>query len=193
MRVLHNVLGDRTVLAADPGTPTPNVAAYWDLSEPGRTIIIPRGHGPMGYAIPAAVGASWAHPGKPILSLTADGSFAMACGELETVARFELPVLYVQFTNHSMGWIKMLQHLYAEQRYFGVDPGTIDSVGVANACGLEAERPTTLDAFADAVRSFAENPRPLYLDVDVPHMIDLTPPVPAWFAALDGDTERPVY
>src|SRR5690606_26613941 len=107
--------------------------------------VVPRGHGPMGYAIPAAVGAAFARPGAPVLSLTADGSFAMACGELETVARFQLPIVFVQFTNASLGWIKMLQHLYTDRRYFGVDPGPIDAVGVARACGVDGTRVRDLD------------------------------------------------
>src|SRR5262249_30582327 len=158
--------------------------SYWETARPGRTVICPRGHGPMGYAIPASVGIAFARPGEPVVSLTADGSFAMACGELETIARFGLPILTVQFTNHSLGWIKRLQHLYPGGRYFGVDPGPIDAVAVAKACGLAAEHVTDLGRLGELVESFAETPRPLYIDVDVPHMIDYTPPVPAWLNSL---------
>lgn len=180
-------------VVADPGTPTPNVANYWPVVETGRRIVIPRGHGPMGYAIPAAVGGYFATK-APVVSFTADGSFAMSCGELETVARFNLPILYVQFTNHSFGWIKMLQHLYYEKRYFGVDPGTIDPLPVATASGFtRVARPSTLEELASVVREFVKDPVPTYIDVEVPHMIDVTPPVPAWYDALNGNRERPVY
>lgn len=193
VRVLREALGSRTVVIADPGTPTPNTTVYWDLEEAGRTVIVPRGHGPMGYAIPAAVGAAYARPGEPVVSITADGSFAMACGELETVARFGLPVLYVQLTNNSMGWIKMLQHLYTGQRYFGVDPGPIDAPAVARACGLRGVTARTLEEFCEYVAAFAADPVPTYIDVQVPHMIDYQPPVPAWHPGEDGAHERPVY
>ncbi|MFL4909911.1 thiamine pyrophosphate-dependent enzyme [Streptomyces sp. MMS24-I2-30] len=118
---------------------------------------------------------------------------ALACGELETVSRLALPVLFVQFTNHSLGWIKMLQHLYTGRRYFGVDPGTIDAVAVAGGCGVEAYAVRSLAELAAHVADFAPRPRPLYLDVEVPHMIDYTPPVPAWDRGPSGDAERPVY
>ncbi|WP_256839739.1 thiamine pyrophosphate-binding protein [Ornithinimicrobium faecis] len=193
VELVDEVIGSESLWVADPGTPTPNVATYRAISKPGRSVIIPRGHGPMGYAIPAAVGISVARPGLPVVSVTADGSFAMACGELETVSRFDLPILYVQFTNHSMGWIKMLQHLYSSKRYFGVDPGTIDAVKVAEGCGLRAERVTTLERLRELVTEFAHDPKPLYIDIEVPHMIDVLPPVPAWQTALDGNAERPVY
>ena len=55
------------VVLAEPGTPTPNVAAYWECPAPGRTVIDPRGHGPMGYVIPAAMGVSLADPERPVL------------------------------------------------------------------------------------------------------------------------------
>ncbi|MFJ5840392.1 thiamine pyrophosphate-binding protein [Streptomyces shenzhenensis] len=193
VRVVCAGLPADTPAIADPGTPTPNVAAYWRRQRAGRTVVVPRGHGPMGYAIPAAVGVAMARPGVPLVSFTADGSFAMACGELETVSRFALPVLFVQFTNHSLGWIKMLQHLYTARRYFGVDPGTIDAVAVARACGVEAHAVRSTDELAAHVADFAARPRPLYLDVEVPHMIDYMPPVPAWDRGLAGDAERPVY
>jgi acetolactate synthase-1/2/3 large subunit len=193
VRIINEVLGGDTIVIADPGTPTPNVASYWETTNAGRTIIVPRGHGPMGYAIPAAIGASVARPGEPVVSLTADGSFAMACGELETVTRLHAPILYVQFTNQSFGWIKMLQHLYTGRRYFGVDPGPIDAVKVAQACGMQGERVRDLDRFRALVEDFAAHPAPLYIEVNVPHMIDYTPPVSAWLESLNGKSERPVY
>lgn len=134
-----------------------------------------------------------AEPGRTVLSLTADGSFAMCCGELETIARFGLPAIIIQFTNHSMGWIKMLQHLYLGGRYFGVDPGPIDSAMVARACGIDAAHVTDLEELKLRVSKAAAEGRPLFLDVDVPHMIDVVPQVPAWHRALAGDPTRPVY
>ncbi|ACU36775.1 thiamine pyrophosphate-binding protein [Actinosynnema mirum] len=193
VELLHELLGEDVVVVADPGTPTPNTAAFWPQARAGRKVVIPRGHGPMGYAIPAAIGVAKALPGTRVVSVTADGSFAMACGELETAARFSLPVLFVQFTNHSMGWIKMLQHLYTEGRYFGVDPGPVDAALVARANGVEGTAVTSLEELRAAVVDFVEDPRPRYLDVVVPHMIDYSPPVPAWDRGLAGDTTRPVY
>ncbi|GAA1655151.1 thiamine pyrophosphate-binding protein [Fodinicola feengrottensis] len=193
IRVAQEAIGGPAVVVADPGTPTPNVVTYWQVSEAGRTVIVPRGHGPMGYAIPAAVGIALARPGKPVLALTADGSFNMACGELETVSRLGLPIVFVQFTNHSMGWIKMLQHLYSGGRYFGVDPGTVDAAKIAEASGIRGVRARDLADVKTAVAEAVRTGTSVYIDVEVPHLIDHVPPVPAWTRALAGDTERPVY
>ena len=193
VETVQAVLGESALVVADPGTPTPNVAVFWGQDAPGRRIVIPRGHGPMGYAIPAAIGVAKASPGTPVVSFTADGSFAMACGELETVARLGLPILFVQLTNHSMGWIKMLQHLYAGGRYFGVDIGAVDAVLVARANGLRGQKVTSIEGLRSLVEQFAADRQPTYIDVDVPHMIDFQPPVPAWDAGLAGASDRPIY
>lgn len=193
VRLLRETAGPAALLVADPGTPTPNVGAYWESRAAGREVVIPRGHGPMGYAIPGAVGAAFAAPGRPVVALTADGSFAMACGELETAARYALPIVYVQLTNHSLGWIKMLQHLYMERRYFGVDPGPIDAVSVARAAGLPALRARSLDELESAVRAAVASGHPAYIEVEVPDQLTLVSPVAPWHAALDGEALRPVY
>lgn len=193
VEAIRERLGQDTILVADPGTPTPNAAVFWSQESAGRQVVIPRGHGPMGYAIPAAIGVAKSRPGTPVVSLTADGSFAMSCGELETAARLRLPVLFVQLTNHSMGWIKMLQHLYTGGRYFGVDPGPTDAVAVAAANGVEGATVRSFPELTKMIESFAADPRPCYLDVEVPHMIEFAPPVPAWDAGLAGHGERPVY
>ena len=181
------------LVLAEPGTPTPNVSAYWECPVAGRTVIDPRGHGPMGYVIPAAIGVSLADPERPVLGLCGDGSFAMACGELETANRLRTPVLYVQFTNNSLGWIKMLQHLYMERRYFSVDPGPVNYVGVAQAMGLDAMRVTTLEQLREAAREWLTHRRPMFIDVPIPEPMTLAPPVAPWQAALEGSLNRPVY
>jgi acetolactate synthase-1/2/3 large subunit len=117
----------------------------------------------------------------------------MACGELETANRLNVPVLYVQFTNNSLGWIKMLQHLYLDQRYFSVDPGPINYVGVAQAMGLEALRVNDIGQLREAAREWLTHRRPMFVDVPVPDQISLPPPVAPWQAALEGSITRPVY
>jgi acetolactate synthase I/II/III large subunit len=193
VRTIQEVAGADVLLLADPGTPTPHVAAYWETEKAARNVIIPRGHGPMGYAIPGAIGASLALPDRPVVALTADGSFAMSCGELETACRLGVPIVYVQFTNGSMGWIKMLQHLYMGERYFSVDLGPIDAVAVAQAMGLEAARARSLEEFSKAFERGVSSRQPVFIDVRVADQIKLVPPVAPWHMALAGETERPVY
>ncbi len=193
VRAVRRLAGPDALVLGEPGTATPNIASYWETARGERSVIIPRGHGPMGYVIPGAIGAAFAHPGRTIIGLTGDGSFAMACGELETAARFGLPIVYVQFTNGSLGWIKMLQHLYTGQRYFGVDLGAIDAVKVAEGMGVAAHRATSLDDFAAALEAALARRGPTYIDVPIPDEIHLTPPVAPWQETLTKKAGRQAY
>jgi acetolactate synthase I/II/III large subunit len=193
VQIAREVYGSSALVLADPGTPTPNAVMHWDLADSGRSVLVPRGHGPMGWAVPGAIGAAFAEPGRRVVSFTADGSFAMCCGELETAHRFQLPITFIQLTNFSLGWIKMLQHLYEGGRYFGVDPGPIDAVMVAQACGVAAIRVRSLDELTAALEQTTRNSAPLYIDVNVTHLIAAPPAVAPWQAAISGDSQRPVY
>ncbi|HKC72577.1 MAG TPA: thiamine pyrophosphate-binding protein [Chloroflexota bacterium] len=193
IQAIQELAGNDVVVVADPGTPTPYVAAYWETAVAARRVLCPRGHGPMGYAIPGAIGAALACPGRTIVGLTTDGSLAMSCGELETACRLALPIIYVQFTNGSFGWIKMLQHLYLDRRYFGVDLGPIDAVAVARGFGLQAARATTLDELRQIFRAYQRTARPGLVDVVVADPTQVVPPVAPWQAALKGQGGRPVY
>src|ERR671937_454709 len=78
IRAIQELAGDDVVVVADPGTPTPYVAAYWETAAAARRVLCPRGHGPMGYAIPGAIGAALACPGCTIVGLYTGGSLTMS-------------------------------------------------------------------------------------------------------------------
>ncbi|MBI3763889.1 MAG: thiamine pyrophosphate-binding protein, partial [Chloroflexi bacterium] len=140
MRALRELLPPNSVIVADPGTGTPFTSAFYS-SPAGRHVIIPRGHGGLGYAIPGVVGAKLARPDAPVIGIVGDGSFGMACGDLETIARLKLPVVLVQFNNSEFGWIKELQHLYRGSRYLSVDfTRDTDYAAIAQGFGVQGLR-----------------------------------------------------
>jgi acetolactate synthase-1/2/3 large subunit len=194
VRVLHAALGPDTFVVADPGTPTPNIASYWPANGGARRVVVPRGHGPMGYALPAAIGVAVANPSQRVLCLTTEGSLAMSAGDWETAVRLRLPITYVLLDNSSMGWIKMLQHLYEGGRYFGVDPGPIDAVGVATAMGMVAHHADSLEQLKELVEQASASEGPALIETYIPDQISSPPPVAPWQATLAGELdERPVY
>lgn len=182
-----------TVVTADAGTPTPWLSAVWQCRTAGRSLLIPRGHGAMGFAIPAAIGAAIAQPGRPVLCLTTDGSFALSCGELETVQRLALPITIVHLSNRSFGWIKMLQHLYQDRHYLGVDFAPVQADLVARGFGLASMHVETLDELSFALQGAQAEGKPLFIDVAVPAEHELVPPVAPWQRTLLGTGGRPVY
>lgn len=65
--------------------------------------------GTMGFGIPGAIGAKFAHPDTLVCALVGDGGFAMTMGELETAKRLGLGILVVIINNGMLGHIRMRQ------------------------------------------------------------------------------------
>lgn len=181
VRALEKSLPADSLLVCDAGTPTPFVGAFYRSFAAGRTFIAGRAHGSLGYALPAAIGAKIGAPGRPVVGLFGDGSFAMACGELETLGRSRLPIVLVCFRNHTYSWIKCLQQVYFAEAYFGVDFGTdADYCAVARAYGLDAVRPASGVELDRALTQAVRSDRPTFVEVTVQCMTAATPPVRAW-------------
>lgn len=187
MRILRDLLPADAVIVADPGTATPFTSAFYS-SPAGRQVIIPRGYGGLGYALPGVVGAKLARPNSPVIGLTGDGGFGMSCGDLETISRLGLPVVLLQFNNAAFGWIKELQHLYRQDRYLSVDfSAETDYAAVARGFGLKGVRVTNADELEPALRAALASDRPTFIDVVSESEVTETPPVQKW---LDVVAER---
>ncbi len=183
MAALSRVLPDDAVVVADAGTPTPYVCAYYDVHRPGRQVIIPRAYGGLGYAIPATIGASYARPDHVVVGLSGDGSFAMSAGELETLARLQLPVVILNFNNSCFGWIKAIQSIHSDGRYLGVDFSTIDHAAVARAFGMEGMRVERAADLEDMLQSAIASRKPTVIDIPTESEEKDLPQVKTWRVA----------
>ena len=63
----------------------------------------------MGYAVPAALGASLACPGRPVVALAGDGAFLMTGLELLTAAQLQLPVMVLLLRDRELAQIAQFQ------------------------------------------------------------------------------------
>lgn len=183
IKALRGVLDDDVIIVADPGTPTPFLGAQYELRRSGRTTVIPRAHGGLGYAIPGVVGAWYAADGKRVIGMCGDGSFGMSVGELETITRYGLPIVLIQCSNNTFGWIKELQHLYHGDRYFGVDFNPVDYAAIARGFGFRAAQVSDPNELSRALETALADGGPYFLDVVTESPVTETPPVSAWQAA----------
>jgi acetolactate synthase I/II/III large subunit len=180
---LKRLVDPETILVADPGTPTPYIGAQYQLEQAGRWTVIPRAHGGLGYALPAVVGAYHGRPSARTVGLMGDGSFGMSVGELETISRLNLPIVLLHFNNGCFGWIKELQHLYHEKRYFSVDFNPVDYAAIARGFGLKAWQVTDPADLEGAMRSALDSGAPCFIDMVTEAQMTETPPVHAWLEA----------
>ncbi len=186
IRHLRDLLPGDPLIVADPGTPTPYLAAQFPMQVAGRGFAIPRAHGGLGYAIGGVVGAAMAaRAGQRVVAMTGDGSFGMSCGDLETISRLNLPVVVILCNNGSFGWIKELQHLYHSQRYYSVDFSTeTDYSAIARGFGLKSARVADPADLGRALQTAFADGGPYFLDVLTASPMEKTPPVALWEAAV---------
>jgi acetolactate synthase I/II/III large subunit len=122
------------------------------------------GMGAMGFALPAAVGASFA-TGKPVVMIAGDGGMQLSIQELETVAYHRLPVKIVVLNNKSLGMVMQFQQSYFSERY----PATYwgysapDFANVANAYQIESLTLTDYRSLSSALEKMWDNPQAPFL------------------------------
>jgi pyruvate dehydrogenase (quinone) len=64
-------------------------------------------HGSMANAMPQAIGAQCAYPGRQVISMSGDGGLAMLMGDLLTLTQYDLPVKVMVFNNSALGMVKL--------------------------------------------------------------------------------------
>lgn len=98
------------------------------------------GNSSMGYALPAAIGASIGSK-NPIICIDGDGGFQMNLQELQTVKHYNLPIKIFIMNNNCYGIIKQFQDLVFNSRYIATekeDYSAPNFVKIGKAYGIES-------------------------------------------------------
>lgn len=124
--------------------------------------LFPTGFGTLGYAVPAAIGAKLARPGRPVVAISGDGGLMFAVQELATAAAEGVPLPVLVFVNGGYGEIR------AEMRAAGIDPLAVDLpvpdlVALAVALGGSGVPLAGPDALPDALSAALARPGPTLL------------------------------
>jgi acetolactate synthase-1/2/3 large subunit len=142
-------LGEGEVIVSDTGCALAWMMQAFEFKERQR-FFHAFNNTPMGYGLPAAIGACFARPGKRTILVSGDGSLQMSIHELATIARHRLPVKILMFNNQGHGMVRQTQDQWLGSHYYAtsVEGGLAapDFVAVARAHGIEAD---TLELNAD--------------------------------------------
>ena len=83
----------------------------------GQKLYSAFGNSPMGYALPASIGASVVKNKSRIICIDGDGSIQINLQELHTIDKLQLPIKIFILNNDGYGIIKQFQQLYLGKRY----------------------------------------------------------------------------
>jgi acetolactate synthase-1/2/3 large subunit len=145
IRRINTIIADDAIVIADTGA-----CVCWvhqAIKIKNHTLFTAGGNSPMGYGLPAAIGAKLVAPDRQVVSFNGDGGFQLNIQELQTLKHHNLDVAIVVMNNSSYGIIKQFQDSYLGSRYTASRDGysTPDFGRVAAAYGLRYARIERLD------------------------------------------------
>jgi acetolactate synthase-1/2/3 large subunit len=160
-------------------------AQYYRFTHP-RSWCTSGGLGTMGYGLPTAMGVQAGNPGRLVINIDGDGSFAMNSQELATCFTEGLPVKTVIINNSGHGMVRQWQRIIYKERYCAIDlPGIPDWVRLAEAYGCMGMRVSKPSEVVPAIEKMISTPGPVVLDVCVAKDECVFPMVPAGGANTD--------
>jgi pyruvate dehydrogenase (quinone) len=144
-KIVDEVASEGAVFTCDVGTPTIWAARYLHMNGK-RRLMGSLVHGSMANALPQAIGAQAANPGRQVISFSGDGGLAMLLGDVLTLHQLKLPVKLIVFNNSSLAFVE-LEMKAAGLVDFGTDlvnPNFAQLAEAANILGVRVEKPEEL-------------------------------------------------
>jgi acetolactate synthase-1/2/3 large subunit len=145
----------------------------------GVRIFTAAGNSPMGYSLPAAIGACLKNNRQPILCFIGDGGLQINIQELQTICARRLPVKIFVLNNHCYGIIKQFQDTWCGSRYVAADHEggyTVpDFRAIAAAYGIDSLTIAHNGEIQSKLENALEHPGPMLIDVRLDEDQKLTP------------------
>jgi pyruvate dehydrogenase (quinone) len=162
-KVVDQLAAEDTVFTCDVGTPTIWAARYLTMNGK-RRLLGSFSHGSMANALPQAIGAQAAFPGRQVITFSGDGGLAMLMGDLLSLKQLNLPVKLVVFNNSSLAFVEL------EMKAAGIldyatelqNPNFADIARAAGLFGVRVEDPGELQ---ESVKRALEYDGPALIDV----------------------------
>jgi len=136
VEAVERALPDDAVVVCDMCIPGYWLGGFHRTPAP-RKLAYPLGWGTLGCGFPQGLGAALAGAG-PALSVSGDGGFLYACGELATAAQEHIPLTALVVDDGGYGMLRFDQDLKGDP-HEGVDLQTPDFAALARSFGVRAD------------------------------------------------------
>lgn len=167
IELIHEVTNGEAIVATDVGQHQMWSAQFYSFNKPNRWVTS-GGLGTMGFGFPAAIGAQFAEPKKPVVAVLGDAGFQMTAQEMSILQEMNLPVKIVIVNNASLGMVRQWQQLFHGERYsnslFPIQP---NFVKLAEAYDIKAMRVDELSNLREALETMMAHPGPVLMDIRI--------------------------
>jgi acetolactate synthase-1/2/3 large subunit len=171
---IDKALPENAILVSDIGVHHNWLLGFCKPKRPD-SLIGSMGFGPMGFGVAGVMGAKFAAPDRPCVSVCGDGAFFMHANVLGTAVEYNLPVVWVVWNNYAYASIRGLQRGYLGGRELATDfhdPRTgerynPDFAAMARSCGVEGVRVDRAGNLGEAIRKGIAANKPYLIDVDI--------------------------
>ena len=182
-KTISEFAADDAVFTFDVGATTVWASRYLKVNGK-RRLIGSLAHGSMANAMPQAIGAQAAFPGRQVISMSGDGGFTMLMGDFVTLQQHKLPVKIVVFNNGTLGFVELEMKAagFLDTAVALKNPSFAAMAKAADVFALRIEDPRDL---ADAVKQVLAHDGPALLDV-VTARQDLVMPPKTELAQAEG-------
>ena len=178
VRAVSDATGGEAILVTDVGQNQMMSARYFRYQRE-RSIVTSGGLGTMGFGMPAAIGATFGRPDRPVCVFMGDGGFQMNLQELGTIMEQQAPVKMIMLNNNFLGNVRQWQAMFFGGRYSFTPMLNPDYLQIASAYGIAARRAMTRDELRQAIGEMIATPGPFLLEacvVEEGHVLPMTPP-----------------
>jgi len=190
IKILSEEAGPKEVIFADTGCSLAWMLQAFEFKK-GQKLFSAFNNTPMGYALPASIGASFALGRKRVICVTGDGGLQINIQELATVIRHNLPIKIFLFNNHGYSMIRQTQDQWFCSRYeaSSVESGLAfpNFIKLAKAYGYKT---VNILKAKDIRKGIAETLRlrgPVFCNIEIRPEHSVTPQVKFGRALEDGE------
>ena len=168
MHELSEFLPEDAIICVDVGQNQMWAAQTLEIKKSQR-FLTQGGMGSMGSALPMAIGASFAKPGKIIVVITGDGGFQLNIQELQTVYHHKLPIKIILLNNYCYGMVRQFQEQYFNSRFQSTLVGYScpNFQDVVSAYKIPVRRVIHNTEIVRALQKLFSNAQPMFLEVSI--------------------------
>lgn len=181
VEAISDATNGEAIVVTDVGQHQMWTAQHYTFNHP-RSFLSSGGLGTMGYGFPAAMGAAFGCPDRPVVCITGDGGFQMTAYELATAVEYKVPLKIAIMNNQCLGMVRQWQELFYDKRYSHsiLKKGNPDFVKLAESYGAAGFRASNAREMNEVLnKAMNINDRPVVMDFQVEEHENCYPMVPS--------------